>query len=40
MLARQGQWRAALAKYDAALKYAPAWTQLHQARDAAAKQAG
>ena len=37
VLARQGQWRAALARYDEALKYAPAWAALHQARDAAAK---
>jgi tetratricopeptide (TPR) repeat protein len=36
LLAREGQWKAALAKYDEALKYAPAWAELHQARDAAA----
>jgi tetratricopeptide (TPR) repeat protein len=36
VLTREGQWKLALAKYDEALKYAPAWTQLHQARDAAA----
>jgi len=37
LLAREGQWKLALAKYDEALTYAPAWTQLHQARDAAAR---
>jgi tetratricopeptide (TPR) repeat protein len=37
VLARQGRWRETLAKYDEALKYAPAWAQLHQARDAAAR---
>jgi tetratricopeptide (TPR) repeat protein len=36
LLAREGQWKAALAKYDEALKYAPAWAELHEARDAAA----
>jgi tetratricopeptide (TPR) repeat protein len=36
LLAGQGRWREALAKYDEALKYAPAWTQLHAARAAAA----
>jgi len=36
-LARQGRWSDALAKYDEALKYAPAWPELHQARDAAAR---
>ena len=36
VLARQGQWREALRKYDAALAYAPAWQALHAARDAAA----
>jgi len=40
VLMRQGQAKAALAKYDQALKYAPLWKQLHQARDAAARQAG
>ncbi len=39
-LARQGQWTLALADYDAALKLTPAWTDLRQARDAAAKRAG
>ena len=37
LLAREGRWKAALAKYDAALKYAPAWAALHQARAAAAR---
>jgi tetratricopeptide (TPR) repeat protein len=37
LLAREGQWKAALTKYDEALKYAPAWVELHQARDAAAR---
>ena len=37
MLAREGRWREALAKYDEALKSAPAWAALHQARDAAAR---
>jgi tetratricopeptide (TPR) repeat protein len=37
VLARQGRWKEALAKYDEALKDAPAWTALHQARDAAAR---
>jgi len=36
-LGRQGQWRAALAKYDEALTDAPAWKELRQARDAAAR---
>jgi len=39
-LARQGHWSEALAKYDDALKDAPAWTELRQARDAAARRAG
>ncbi len=37
VLARQGRWREALAKYDEALKDAPAWAALRQARDAAAR---
>lgn len=37
VLAREGRWREALAKYDEALKYAPAWAALHRARDAAAR---
>jgi len=37
VLARQGRWKEALTKYDAALKYAPAWAALHEARGAAAK---
>jgi tetratricopeptide (TPR) repeat protein len=39
-LARQGKWRDAVGKYDEALQYAPAWAELHQARDAAAKRFG
>jgi tetratricopeptide (TPR) repeat protein len=39
LLARQGRWRDAVARYDDALKYAPAWSALHQARDAAARRA-
>ena len=35
-LARQGRWREAVAKYDAALPFAPAWGALRQARAAAA----
>ena len=37
VLAKQGRWKDALAKYDEALKYAPAWAALHQARDGAAR---
>jgi hypothetical protein len=39
-LARQDHWGDVLAKYDEVLKYAPAWKELHQARDAAARRAG
>jgi len=39
VLAKAGRWRAALGKYNEALQYAPAWTELHQARDYAAKRA-
>jgi tetratricopeptide (TPR) repeat protein len=39
VLAREGRWKDALAKYDEALKYAPAWAELHQARAAAARRA-
>ena len=39
-LARRGRWPDALGKFDEALKYAPAWKELHQARDAAARRAG
>jgi len=38
LLARQGKTKEALAKYDQALKYAPNWKQLHEAREATAKQ--
>lgn len=37
VLAREGRWTVALAKFDEALKYAPAWAELRQARDAAAR---
>jgi len=37
VLAREGQWKAALAKYNEALTYAPAWVELNQARGAAAR---
>ena len=37
VLASQGKWRAALAKYDEALRYAPAWDVLKHARSAAAQ---
>jgi tetratricopeptide (TPR) repeat protein len=37
LLAKEGRWKDALAKYDEALRYAPAWAALHQARDAAAR---
>ena len=36
VLAREGRWKEALTKYDAALRYAPAWAELHQARAIAA----
>jgi tetratricopeptide (TPR) repeat protein len=36
LLTREGRWKQAVAKYDEALKYAPAWTALHVARRAAA----
>ena len=38
VLAKQGRRKEALAKYDAALEYAPTWTALHAARDALEKQ--
>jgi tetratricopeptide (TPR) repeat protein len=40
VLAREGRWKDALGKYDEALKYAPAWAELKQARAAAAGRAG
>lgn len=40
LLAREGRWKNALAKYDEALKYAPAWAELRQARDTAAAHQG
>ena len=39
-LARQGLWSEAVAKYDAALKDAPAWRALRRSHDAAARYAG
>ena len=39
VLAREGRWKEALAKYDEASKYAPAWAELQRARAAAAKRA-
>ena len=39
VLAREGRWKLALGKYDEALKYAPAWAELHRARAAAARRA-
>ncbi len=36
LLARQGDWRGAVAKYDVALKSAPFWIDLRRAREAAA----
>jgi Tetratricopeptide repeat len=38
VLAKQGNSKDALAKYDEALKYAPNWKQLKEAREALAKQ--
>lgn len=35
---KQGKTKEAIVKYDAALKYAPNWQQLKEAREAAAKQ--
>ena len=39
LLAKQGHPAEALAKYDEALKYAPNWAALKEAREAAAKHA-
>ena len=39
VLAREGRWKEALGKYDEALKYAPAWAELHRVRAVAAKRA-
>lgn len=36
LLVREGRGKEAVGKYDEALKYAPAWTELHQARATAA----
>jgi tetratricopeptide (TPR) repeat protein len=40
VLARGGRWRSALAKYDEAAKYAPAWAELKSARAEAARHGG
>ena len=40
LLTRDGRRTDALAKYTEALKYAPAWVELQQAREAVARQAG
>ena len=37
VLVKEGRRKDALVKYDEALSYAPAWTELHQARAAAAR---
>jgi tetratricopeptide (TPR) repeat protein len=37
VLLREGRRADALAKYDEALKYAPAWAELHQVRDMVAR---
>jgi tetratricopeptide (TPR) repeat protein len=37
VLLREGRNADALAKYNEALKYAPAWAELHQARDTAVR---
>jgi Tfp pilus assembly protein PilF len=39
LLAREGRWQAALAEYDEALKYAPAWAELRRMRAMAARRA-
>ena len=38
VLVKQGNTKEALAKYDEALKYAPKWKELKEAREALAKQ--
>jgi predicted negative regulator of RcsB-dependent stress response len=38
VLMKQGKTKDALAKYDEALKYAPNWKQLKEARETLAKQ--
>jgi hypothetical protein len=35
---KQGKTKESLAKYDEAIKYAPNWKELKEARDALAKQ--
>jgi hypothetical protein len=38
VLVKQGKTKGSLVKYDDALKYAPNWKQLKEAREAVAKQ--
>lgn len=38
VLAKEGHAKESLAKYDEAIKYAPNWKQLNEAREAVAKQ--
>jgi hypothetical protein len=38
VLTKQRREKEALAKYDEALKFAPNWKQIHEAREAVAKQ--
>jgi len=40
VLVKQGNAKDALVKYDEALKYAPNWKQLKEAREALVKQKG
>jgi hypothetical protein len=40
LLAANGRWRSALAKYDAALKRAPGWAELRRSRALAAARSG
>jgi tetratricopeptide (TPR) repeat protein len=39
LLMREGRWKGALANYDEALKYAPAWAELRRARAAGGRRA-
>jgi Flp pilus assembly protein TadD len=36
-LDREGHWKDALTEYNEALQYAPAWADLHQARERTAQ---
>ncbi len=40
LLVREGRWTEAAAKYDTALASAPAWAELHRARDEAVRRRG